>query len=105
MAESIRFVGLDVHATQTCAVILDRDSGELRKARLRTMPLGVIDYLKPLQPLRAVYESGPTGLRLARQAQQQALEVRVCPSGLVPRRPTDRVKTDMRDAEGLARGG
>lgn len=103
MGDSIRFVGLDVHANQTCAVTLDQASGELRKARLRTSPLGVIDHLKPLVPMRAVYESGPTGLTLARHAQAQGLDVRICASGLVPRRPTDRVKTDMRDAERLAR--
>jgi transposase len=103
MADSIRFVGLDVHANQTCAVTLDQGTGELRKARLRTPPLGVIDHLKALAPLRAVYESGPTGLALARAACAQGLDVRVCASGCVPRKPNDRVKTDMRDAERLAR--
>ena len=103
MGDSIRFVGLDVHANQTCAVTLDQATGELRRARLRTPPAGVVDYLKTLQPMRAVYESGPSGVTLARDAEQHGLDVRICPSGLVPRKPTDRVKTDMRDAERLAR--
>lgn len=103
MGESISFVGLDVHAHQTCAVALDKTTGELTKARLKTPPLGVLDHLKALAPLRAVYESGPTGLGLARQAQQAGLDVRICTPASSARKPTDRVKTDMRDAERLAR--
>jgi transposase len=103
MAESIRFVGLDVHANTTCAVALDQVSGELTRARLRVAPEGVVDYLVSLAPVRAVYESGPTGLVLARRAAAHGLDVRVCASGSVARKPTDRVKTDMRDAERLAR--
>jgi transposase len=103
MANSMNFVGLDVHAHQTALVSLDRESGELRKARLRTAPLEVLGHLQALAPMRAVYESGPTGLGLARKAQAQGLDVRICTSGSALRAPTDRVKTDMRDAERLAR--
>jgi transposase len=103
MGESISFVGLDVHAHQTCAVALDKTTGELTKARLKTAPLGVLDHLKALAPVRAVYECGPTGLGLARQAQQAGLDVRICTPASSARKPTDRIKTDMRDAERLAR--
>jgi transposase len=103
MGDSISFVGLDVHASQTCLVCLDQASGELKKARLRTTADGLIDHLASLSPMRAVYESGPSGLVLARKAQARGLDVRICASGCVPRKPTDRVKTDMRDAERLAR--
>jgi transposase len=50
-----------------------------------------------------VYEAGPTGFALARAAAERGLDVRVCAPGLIPRRPTDRIKTDARDAERLAR--
>jgi transposase len=103
MANSMSFVGLDVHAHQTCLVSLDQATGELRKARLRTPPLGVLGHLQALTPMRAVYESGPTGLGLARQAAERGLDVRICTPASGARRPTDRVKTDMRDAERLAR--
>jgi transposase len=103
MANSMNFVGLDVHAHQTALVALDRETGELKKASLRTPPLEVLGHLRALAPLRAVYESGPTGLGLARKAQEQGLDVRICTSGSAQRAPTDRVKTDMRDAERLAR--
>src|SRR2546422_3927681 len=103
MGESISFVGLDVHAHQTSVVALDQATGELKRARLHTAPSGVICHLKTLAPLRAVYESGPTGLGLARQAEAQGLDVRICTQGSARRQPGDRVKTDMRDAERLAR--
>jgi transposase len=103
MANSMNFVGLDVHAHQTCLVSLDRETGELQKARLHTPPLGVLGHLRALQPLRAVYESGPTGLGLARAAAAEGLDMRICTPASSARKPTDRVKTDMRDAERLAR--
>lgn len=103
MTDSIRFVGLDVHAHQTCLVALDRQSGELTRARIKTAPLGVLEHLQALAPLRAVYEPGPTGLVLARKASELGLDVRICTPASVYRKPTDRVKTDFRDAERLAR--
>ena len=103
MGESISFVGLDVHANQTSMVALDQATGELKRARLHTAPSGVIGHLEALSPMRAVYESGPTGLGLARKANAAGLDVRICTPASAARKPTDRVKTDMRDAERLAR--
>jgi transposase len=54
-------------------------------------------------PLLAVYEAGPTGYGLARGATERSLDVRVCAPGSIPRAAGDRVKTDRRDAERLAR--
>ena len=54
-------------------------------------------------PVRAVYEAGPTGFGLARQARAEGLEVMVCSPGAIPRQPGDRIKTDTRDALKLAR--
>ena len=103
MANSMNFVGLDVHASQTCLVAIDQATGELRRARLRVAPSAVLGHLEALAPMRAVYESGPTGPGLARQAAERGLDVRICTPASSARRPTDRVKTDMRDAERLAR--
>jgi transposase len=61
-------------------------------------------WLETLErPWRAVYEAGPTGYGLARQAAERDLEVAVCAPGLIPRRPNDHIKTDPRDALRLAR--
>jgi transposase len=104
MAKTTHFVGLDVHAGQTRAGVLERETGELRRHRLQGDPLVALPLLEKLGPgALAVYEAGPTGFELARAAAERGLEVRVCAPGLIPRAPTDRVKTDARDAERLAR--
>ena len=41
-------VGLDVHAAQTHAAILDLRSGEVRVSRLRVAPLGLVPFLETL---------------------------------------------------------
>jgi len=97
-------VGLDVHASQTHAAVLDMASGELRGVRLRGAPGGVVEFLASLPgPVCAVYEAGPTGFGLARAAVDRGIDVRVVAAGKVPRASGDRVKTDKRDAERLAR--
>ena len=53
--------------------------------------------------MRAVYEAGPTGFGLAREAKERGIDVRVVAAGKVPRASGDRVKTDRRDAERLCR--
>jgi transposase len=104
MQQSMSVVGLDVHASQTHAAILDMSTGELRGVRLRTGPAGVVEFLASLPgPVRAVYEAGPTGFGLARAAIDRGIDVRVVAPGKVPRASGDRVKTDKRDAQRLAR--
>lgn len=48
------------------------------------------------------YEAGPTGFGLARWCAELGVTGWVVAPGLVPRRPTDRVTTDRRDARPLA---
>jgi transposase len=97
-------VGLDVHASQTHAAVLDVSTGELRGVRLRMAPAAVVEFLMTLPgPVRAVYEAGPTGFGLARAGIDRGIDVRVVAAGKVPRAAGDRVKTDRRDAERLAR--
>jgi transposase len=104
MQQSMSLVGLDVHASQTHAAILDASSGELRSQRLRIPPGQIVEFLATLPgPVRAVYEAGPTGFGLARAAVDRGIDVRVVAAGKVPRASGDRVKTDKRDAERLAR--
>ena len=104
MARSMSLVGLDVHASQTHAAILDMSSGELRGVKLRMAPSEVVEFLATLPgPVRAVYEAGPTGFGLARAGGARGIDVRVVAAGKVPRASGDRVKTDKRDAERLAR--
>ncbi len=104
MTEGICFAGLDVHARKTAAAAVQLGSGEVFKAQLPGSPRAVIEWLVGLPgPVRAVYEAGPTGFGLARQARAEGLEVMVCSPGAIPRQPGDRIKTDTRDALKLAR--
>jgi transposase len=104
MQHSMSLVGLDVHAAQTHAAILDMATGELRGVKLRMAPTAVVDFLAGLPgPVRAVYEAGPTGFGLARAGVARGVDVRVVAAGKVPRASGDRIKTDKRDAERLAR--
>jgi transposase len=97
-------VGLDVHAAQTHAAILDPGSGELRVSRLRVAPLEVVSFLEGLgSGVRAVYEAGPSGFGLARAARARGIDLEVVAPGSIPRGSDDRVKTDRRDAIRLAR--
>jgi transposase len=101
MAQAKTFVALDVHVSATVAAIIDRDSGELRRQRLSGRGSEVCEFVAALPgPVRPTYEAGPTGFALARRLQADCL---VCAPGLIPRGPSDRVKTDQRDAERLVR--
>lgn len=104
MTQVNRFVGLDVHASETQAALLDQATGELTYRRIRGRPAQAIDFLETVPPpLRAVYEAGPTGYGLARRAAEAGIELIVCAPGHILRRPQDRIKTDKRDAAKLAR--
>jgi transposase len=97
-------VGLDVHAAQTHAAVLDTVSGELRVKKLWGAPGEVVSFLEGLGPgVRAVYEAGPTGFGLVRAARERGIEIEVVAPGSIPKGSGDRVKTDRRDAERLAR--
>ena len=97
-------VGLDVHGSQTQVASLDLETGELVFRRVNGPPIGVVSYLESLGGgVRAVYEAGPVGYGLARAAAGVGIEVRVCAPGSIPRKPNQRIKTDRRDAERLAR--
>jgi transposase len=102
----IRFVGLDVHA-DTIAVAVAEPNGEVRS--LGTIPnrlesvRKLMAKLGPANQLRTCYEAGPTGYILYWQLTGLGVECQVVAPTLVPTKAGDRVKTDRRDAEKLAR--
>ena len=102
----ISFVGLDVHA-ETIAVAVAEMGGEVRS--LGTIPnrlesiRKLVHKLGPVEHLRTCYEDGPTGYVLYWQLTQLGVGCVVIAPSLVPTRAGDRVKTDRRDAEKLAR--
>jgi len=96
-------VGLDVHARSVVAGVIDVGSGEVRSLRVPLGPDATVTWLKTLPaPVRVVYEAGPTGYGLARACAGAGIScVVAAPSRIRP--AADRVKTDRRDAERLAR--
>lgn len=103
---TVRFVGLDVHA-ETVVVAVAESTGEVRT--LGTVPnrpeavRRLMRKLGPADQLRVCYEAGPTGYVLYWQLIGLGLHCEVVAPSLVPTKAGDRVKTDRRDAEKLAR--
>src|SRR5437763_565102 len=103
MAEG-SWVGLDVHARKIVAGVLDAESGELRSLRAPTLPAETVAWLGQFPaPVRVAYEAGPTGYGLARACAAAWIACTVAAPSKIPRAPGDKVKTDRRDAERLAR--
>ena len=96
-------VGLDVHARSVVAGVIDVGSGEVRSLRVPPGPDATVAWLKTLPPpARVVYEAGPTGYGLARACAEAGISCVVAAPSRI-RAAADRVKTDRRDAERLAR--
>jgi len=102
----VRFVGLDVHS-DTIAVAVAEPNGEVRSYgvipnRLESIRR-MINKLGPANELRVCYEAGPTGYVLYWQLTALGIRCEVIAPTLIPVKAGDRVKTNRRDAEKLAR--
>ena len=104
MAQARTWVGLDVHASKIVAAVLDAATGELRSFGLPGCAVEAASFCaQPSAPVRATYEAGPTGYGLARELARRKVDCVVAAPGKIPRASGERVKTDRRDAEHLAR--
>lgn len=104
MTPTMTVAGLDVHARSTHVAALDVQTGELRRARFGVGTEAVIGWLQQLpQPLHACYEAGPTGFALYRAAAEAGVRIDVVAPSKTPRACGDRIKSDRKDAELLAR--
>ena len=106
----VLFLGLDVHNDSIAVSLAPSDSTEVRR-------YGIIggqhdDVLKlskqlaaahPGAALKFCYEAGPRGYPLCRFLRQHGTACMIVAPSKVPRQPGDRVKTDRRDADQLAR--
>jgi transposase len=104
------YVGLDVHNDTIAVSLAPDDSSEVRR-------YGIIggshdDILRLIKKLSAAhpgltltfcYEAGPRGYPLCRFIRSHGAHCIVVAPSKVPRQPGDRVKTDRRDADQLAR--
>jgi transposase len=104
MTGIVTWAGLDVHARSTHAAAIDASTGELVRARFGPGIEEPVAWLAGLPgSVRACYEAGLTGFGLYRAAVAAGVSVEVIAPGKTPRGPSDRVKTDRKDAELLAR--
>ncbi len=104
MTGTMTWVGLDVHARSTHAAAIDSMTGELTQLRFGAGVEAPVGWLAGLPgPVRACYEAGPTGFGLYRAADAAGIAMQVIAPGKTPRGASDRVKTDRKDAELLAR--
>ena len=109
-AGSALYIGMDVHNDTIAVSLAPSGSTEVRR-------YGIIggahdDVLKlakklaaahPQLPMKFCYEAGPRGYPLCRFLQGHGYHCILVSPSKVPRLPGDRVKTDRRDADQLAR--
>jgi transposase len=105
---NVKFIGLDVHAkTISVAVAELGREGEVRDlGAIANRPESIRKLVKKLGPvdqLQLCYEAGPTGYVLYWQLTELGAKCEVVAPTLVPVKTGDRVKTNRRDAEKLAR--
>lgn len=108
MNKIIHYIGLDVHKESIAIAIAPGDSSEVRPYGIIGGTLDALDKaIKKLQhpgvQLRFVYEAGPCGYVIYRHLKRRAYPCAVVSPSLIPKKASDRVKTDRRDAQQLAR--
>ncbi len=103
------FVGIDVAKLRNAVAIADAGrNGEIRyMGEFDASPVSMTRLIRKLAEkhgkLHFCYESGPTGYGLYRQILALGHACIVVAPSLIPRRSGDRVKTNRRDAQSLAR--
>jgi len=106
----VLFIGLDMHNDSIAVSLASSDSTEVRRYGIiggeHDDVLKLIKKLQAAHPgttLRFCYEAGPRGFPLCRFLRSHGHPCIIVSPSKVPRRPGERVKTDRRDADQLAR--
>lgn len=103
------FVGIDVAKTRNAVAVAEGSrGGEVRYlgevvASLDNMRKVVTKLATKYKKIHFCYEAGSTGYGLYRLITDLGHSCSVVAPSLIPRKPGDRVKTNRRDAEGLAK--
>ncbi len=108
MAVYSKFVGMDVHKETIAVSVAETFGGEVRyQGEIRNTPEAVGKLIRQLQKggakLLCCYEAGPCGYVLHRQLLGMGVANQVVAPSLIPKKPGDRIKTDRRDSQTLAR--
>jgi transposase len=111
MKEYTRFIGVDQHKDSlSVAVAYAGREKEEFLGRIPNDPEVIARWIRQralrwggLKNTLWCYEAGPCGYGLYRQLREMNIACQVVAPGLTPKKPTERVKTDRRDAGKLAR--
>jgi transposase len=108
MKKIVHYLGLDVHKATIAVAIAPQNTTEVRSYGVIGGALEAVDKLvKKLSSanveLRCVYEAGPCGFVIHRYLKSKGIQCDVVAPSLIPKKASDRIKTDRRDAEQLAR--
>lgn len=107
MAHRIQFVGVDLHQDSVSLAVLPEEAAQCSRVEtLVNEPARLKRFFQKVSkegPVRACYEAGGCGYVLQRALTSWGVSCDVIAPSLIPRRAGDRVKTDRRDAEKLAR--
>jgi len=102
--EETIWLGLDVHKKTIVACWLLGDQEEVRQLTNTSGEVRrLVKQLGRKGKVRACYEAGPTGYEVRRLLDGMGVSCAVIAPSLIPKRAGDRVKTDRRDAQKLAR--
>jgi len=106
----VLFTGFDVHTDSIAVSLAPSDATEVRRYGIiggtHDDVLKLLTKLQAAHPgteLRCCYEAGPHGFSLARCLHRHGYVCILVAPSKIPRQPGDRIKTNRRDADQLAR--
>jgi transposase len=107
-SDSTTYVGVDAHQRHLQVAMLLPGQSEPERWQVENEPQAIRRLAKKLQQqapgaVEMCYEAGPGGFALMRSMEGQGVHCTVIAPALIPQRAGDRVKTDRRDADKLAR--
>jgi transposase len=104
---SVQYVGMDVDKEKIALAVLKGTDTEVSKELVIRNEASAVrkcfSKLKEQSEVIACYEAGSFGFELYRRLTEMEVACMVVAPGLIPHRPSDRVKTDRRDARTLVR--